>query len=161
MAADVTLAAVISGAIFGTVGYVMRTIWDSYTKYNEALRIEAWKIEVTLPEQRLSKFYWPIYLRLQRDNVVWKKILDRTESDDSRRKIAYEIEKTVIIPNHLEIMKIIQSAIHLAGLDKELESLLMSYHRHIDVYTSMRSAGIYDRDPIAFGEPWPRGSLKP
>ena len=33
----------------------------------------------------------------------------------------------------------------------------MSYLRHIDVYNSIRAAGILDKDPIAFGEPWPKG----
>lgn len=100
-------------------------------------------------------------MRLQRDNVVWRKILDRfghiNPSDEERRKIAFEIERTIIIPNHLDTVRIIQSAIHLANADKELVLLLMAYMRHIDVYTSIRSAGIQDKDPIAFGEPWPKG----
>src|SRR5690242_15086334 len=27
-------------------------------------------------EQQLSQFYWPLHLRLQRDDVVWKRILE-------------------------------------------------------------------------------------
>src|SRR5688500_15206948 len=96
MEADVSLAAAISGAFFGAVGYWLRTLWDSYTRHNETLRIEAWKIRAAQLERRLSEFYRPIYLRLQRDNVVWGKILDRFESEDQdRRKIAYEIFPSV------------------------------------------------------------------
>jgi hypothetical protein len=92
--------------------------------------------------------------------VVWKRILDRFEhvnpDDEERRKLAVEVERSVIIPNHLEIARTIQSFIHLAAVDKELEDLLMAYLRHVDVYTSLRTAGI-QKDPIMFGEPWPKG----
>jgi hypothetical protein len=161
MEGDLTLTAIVSGAFFGAMGYGLRTVWDSYNKHWDTIRIEVWKIRASQLEQRLSRFFWPVYLRLQRDNVVWRRILDRFEhvnpSDEERRKIAFELENTVIIPNHLETVKIIQSAIHLADVDKELEALLMAYLRHVDVYTSIRSAGIRAKDPINFGEAWPKG----
>ena len=32
--------------------------------------------------QQLSEFYWPLYLRLQKDNAVWERILDRSNGQD-------------------------------------------------------------------------------
>ena len=32
---------------------------------------------IELLQSQLSQFYWPVYLHLQMDNVVWEKILQR------------------------------------------------------------------------------------
>jgi hypothetical protein len=161
MDSNVTVAALLSGILFGSLGYVARSLWDSYTRHHDAIRIEAWKIKAEELERRLADFYWPIYLRLQRDNVVWERILDRFQQhnpeDEERRRVAYQLESTVIIPNHIEISKIIQSSIHLAEMDKKLEELVLRYLRHVDVYTSIRGCGITDKDPVTFNEPWPNG----
>jgi hypothetical protein len=161
MEADITLALLVTSVFSGGIGYALRTLWDSYIKRRDFIHAESWKIKAEFFEERLSKFYWPLYLRLQRDNVVWKKILDRfretNRSDEERRRLAFEIERSIIIPNHLEMVEIIFSGIHLASIDKDLEDLLMAYLRHVDVYTSIRSAGINNKDPISFGEPWPKG----
>lgn len=46
---------------------------------------------------------------------------------------------------------------HFVRDDKELENALLAYMRHIDVYRSIRAAGILEKDPIYFGEPYPVG----
>jgi hypothetical protein len=51
-------------------GVALKTLWDSYIKNKQAQEFESWKIKIKTLENMLSKFYWPIYLRLQRDNVV-------------------------------------------------------------------------------------------
>lgn len=57
--------------------------------------------QLQLIERQLSEFYWPIYLRLQKDNVVWRRILDRKKAqDDPLQKIGTEIEANFILPNH-------------------------------------------------------------
>lgn len=156
-----TVAITISSIIFAVIGYVARALWDSYTRHQEAVSLEIWRIKAAQLEQRLPQFYWPIYLRLQRDNVVWEKILDRfsvkNPDDEEKCRLAFALEETVIMPNHIEISKIITSYIHLSVLDKDLEDQLMAYMRHIDVYNSIRVAGIRDKDPIAFNAPWPQG----
>ena len=113
-------------------------------------------IRLQFLERQLSEFYWPIYLRLQKDNAVWRRILDRKKDDELLRQVGTEIEKSYILPNHDEIIKIIESKIHLAKADDKLLDALLRYMRHIAVYKSMRVAGIFDKDPLDLQEPWPR-----
>jgi hypothetical protein len=113
-------------------------------------------IHLKFVERQLSDFYWPIYLRLQKDNVVWRRILDRNQGDDAlRQKVGVEIEKNFILSNHDEIVRIIESNIYLAKADEELLEPLLKYLKHIAVYKAMRAAGCYDKDPIHLQEPWP------
>lgn len=146
--------------IAGAVGAGIKSLWDGYVQKKKTIELESWKIKVPEIEKRLSQFYWPIYLRLQRDNVIWEKILDRdNKSDDEKQRLAFEIEDGVLLPNHGEILKIIELNIYLCGMDddEEFEKLLFSYIRHVDVYRSIRAIGIKDKDPIYFNEPYPRG----
>jgi hypothetical protein len=112
--------------------------------------------QLQLIERQLSEFYWPIYLRLQKDNVVWRRILDKKkENNDPLQKIGVEIEANFILPNHDEIVKIIETKIHLARLDEELLQPLLAYIKHVAVYKAARAAGHSDLFPIHFQEPWP------
>lgn len=144
--------------IFAAVGAAIKSLWDAYAAKKKEIELQTWRLRAEQLEKRLSQFYWPIYLRLQRDNVVWEKILERQNPNDSeRRDLAYQIEEGVLLPNHSEIVKIIEENIHLAGSDATFEKHLMDYMRHVDVYRSCRAAGIRDKDPIYFGEPYPQG----
>lgn len=161
MPIDPAIIALLSASVGGAVTYGLKSLWDSHRVYRDQIRFDSWKAKADLLERSLSQFYWPVYLRLQRDNVVWKRILDRhhekNPSDEQRRQLAVHLERDVILPNHIEITKTIYASIHLSRMDKELEGLILRYLRHVDVYTSMRSCGIFDMDPIAVGEPWPVG----
>lgn len=148
---DDTLLALVSVA----AGFALKAAWSAWIDKQKAIELETWKLQVSQLEKRLSQFYWPIYIRLQRDNVVWQKILD--QSDTERMKLAFQVEQGVLLPNHEEIVKIIESNIHLAVLDEGFESQVLAYLRHIDVYRSIRTVGIKDKDPIHFGEPYPHG----
>jgi len=114
-----------------------------------------WKSRVGDIETRLREFYWPIYLRLQRDNIVWEKILPKNKASPEERKLARQIEEDILLPNHAEILTIIRSGMHHVRDDKELERSLLAYVRHADVYRCLRAANIWDKDPIRFGEPYP------
>ncbi|MER2249541.1 hypothetical protein ABS772_06380 [Methylorubrum podarium] len=113
------------------------------------------KSSLDFKSQQLNEFYWPIYSRLQKDNAVWNRILDKRSSDERLKNIAKEIESRVVLPNHDEIVQIIQTKIHLAQASPELQKALMQYVRHVAVYRAMRAAGDDDRFPIALGEVWP------
>jgi hypothetical protein len=44
-------------------------------------------------ERQLSEFYWPVYLRLQKDNTVWRRLLDKNrDPTDPLRQIGMKIE---------------------------------------------------------------------
>lgn len=139
-------------------GFGVKALWQAHVDRQKEIESETWKIRVSELEQRLSKFYWPIYLRLQKDNVVWEKILERkNDLDIDKKKLAYQIEKDVLLPNHSEILEIIESNIHLAKPDSEFEKKILMYIRHVNVYKALRSADIWDKDPIYFEEPYPHG----
>lgn len=141
--------------IAGCVGYILRSLWDRYVGKKQATEIDLWKIRVSDVEKRLREFYWPIYLRLQRDNVVWEKILQRGSEDEEAKSVAQVIENEVILPNHLKIISLIESGMHFVRGDKELEAALLAYMRHVDVYRSIRAAGVKGKDPTYFDEPYP------
>lgn len=149
-----TLLALVSVA----AGFALKAAWSAWIDKQKAIELDTWKLQVSQMEKSLSQFYWPIYIRLQRGNVVWQRIRDReNQSDTERKKLAFQVDEGVLLPNHEEIVKVIESNIHLAALDEEFESQVLAYLRHIDVYRSIRTVGIKDKDPIFFGEPYPHG----
>jgi hypothetical protein len=118
-------------------------------KYAESLKNEITKqrfvTRLQLIERQLTEFYWPIYLRLQKDNVVWERMLDKGKEDnEALQRIGTLIETDFILPNHEEMVKVIESKIHLAQSDKELLEALLSYLDHIAVYKAARAAGFTD-----------------
>lgn len=137
------------------LGFAAGKLWEQYTEKRKAIEIELWKLRVAELEKRLREFYWPIYLRLQRDNVVWEKILKRWEKDAEAKQLGHQLELDVTLPNHIEIVRVIEQGMHYVRGDKELEGALLQYLRHVDVYRSIRAAGITDKDPKYFGEPYP------
>lgn len=125
------------------------------TRDNERERLRAQK-HLDYLDRQLSEFYYPIYIRLFIDGATWERLLDRNRGDDElRKRIGEEIEKSIILPNHEAIVGIMQSKIHLAEDDGAAFAAILKYIRHVSVYRAMRSAGCYDRDPIALNEPWP------
>ena len=127
-----------------------RALENEFAKLRDAKRID-------FLEKQLSQFYYPVYMRLQIDNAVWERILDRNNAEDElRSKIGAVIEEHTILPNHDEIVKTMQSSLHLAVPDEELFQVMLQYIRHIAVYKAMRENKCYDKDPMHLGEPWPR-----
>jgi hypothetical protein len=106
--------------------------------------------------QQLSEFYWPIYIRLQKDNAIWERVFLKGSPNQFPKEIARSLEINSILPNHEEVVNIIQTKFYLAEKDDTLEALPIQYARHIAVYRAMRSSPHYDeQDPISLGEPWP------
>jgi len=147
---------ILIGVLSGTAGILVKSVWDYVVSKQQERESLALYKRVERLERQLSEFYWPVYLRLQKDNAVWAKILDKHHGDDDLRKaVGHEIEMTTILPNHDEIVNIIETKSHLAEPDEKLLGLLQQYLRHIAIYKAMRNAGCYDKDPIYLGEPWP------
>lgn len=149
---QITLTAV----LFTIAGFVGKSLWDYYF----GLKADRTKLmlnkKVDFLERQLSEFYYPIYLRLQKDNIVWKRILDTREEEGSlKQKVGAEIEKNTVLPNHAEIVQIIEKHIHLAQADEKLFGLLLQYINHISVYKAIRDAGEYKVFPLSLGEAYP------
>jgi hypothetical protein len=129
-------------------GYILNRAIEKY-KAAQTLKSELSKQRFTASLQRierqLSEFYWPMYLRLQKDNTVWRRLLDKDkEEDNPLRRIGSRIETDFILPNHNELVKIIETKIHLAEPDAALQASLLAYIDHVAVYKAAIAAGFTD-----------------
>ena len=71
------------------------------------LAISRHNAELEFIERQISEFYWPIYLRLEKDNVMWKRIKSLSAEKNVLPEAASEaIEKDFILKNHQEIVEI-------------------------------------------------------
>jgi hypothetical protein len=82
---------------------------------------------------QLQEFYWPILIRLEKNNAIYKKL------DDSF--VGKEIDEKVVLPNHLEIVDIIENKIHLAQADTILIDEISYYVGHVYTYKALRKSG--------------------
>lgn len=124
------------------------------------LAVARYNTEIEFIEKQLSEFYWPIYLRLEKDNVMWKRIKSLSSDKNVLPEAASKIiEKDFIIKNHDEIVEIIESKIYLAENltnSKELIQELLKYIKHVAVYKTIRSIKELERfNPIDLNEPYP------
>ncbi|MBF2029834.1 MAG: hypothetical protein IGS48_24285 [Oscillatoriales cyanobacterium C42_A2020_001] len=137
------------------VGIVAKSLWDRLLARQEELTRLRRNKKLEILEKQLSEFYLPLYIRLVKDNLVWMKVFEQTDNPLSS-EVRKNLELKFILPNHDEIMKIIESKIHLARADQRLSEEMSKYIRHIAVYKALRESGVFDKDPIAFGEPFPK-----
>jgi hypothetical protein len=108
-------------------------------------------------EKQLSTFYWPLYLRLEKDNVMWKRIAHL--ADDAKAPLPAEaghaVERGYILPNHAEAVALIEQNAHLID-DRDLFAELLRYVRHVAVYQAVRGTPeLMERNPRDLGEPFP------
>lgn len=104
----------------------------------------------------LAEFFRPLHVRLMRDNLSWERILGvRGAEGSAERRIAESIERDHILPNHDEMVAIIETRRHLIAADQELAPVLDDYLRHIIVYKAMRASGDRSGFPLEAGAPWP------
>lgn len=136
------------------IGVVAKSFWDRLVERQEELaRIKRNK-KLEILERQLSEFYWPLYLKLEKDNLIWQKVFD--QENGFEEGIRRRLETDFILPNHTEIMAILEGKIYLARSNSELSDEILKYIKHLAIYKAIRDAGIFDRDPIDFGEPFPK-----
>jgi hypothetical protein len=108
--------------------------------------------------RQLAELYYPVQRRLQKDDAVWQ-LWNQNQFDEGNRGLAKEVEKSIILPNHEEIIRILEDNIPLLRNSEEnvdLSSLMkvfMRYERHIALYRSLRLSND-SRNPIDFGSDW-------
>jgi hypothetical protein len=109
-------------------------------------------------EKQLSNFYYPIYFRLQKDNVLWKlspQLWGKEESLPSDTNNIIEIDS--VLKNHLEIVNVIENNIHFIEVDEDLQAAINSYIKHVTVYDIIRKTeSIKHLNPIDFKAPYPK-----
>jgi hypothetical protein len=124
------------------------------------LAIARYNAELEFIERQISEFYWPIYLRLEKDNMMWKRIKSLGSDKNALPEAASEaIEKDFILKNHQEIVEIVESKIHLAensANSRELIDELLKYIKHVAVYKTIRSIKELQKfNPVDLNEPFP------
>ena len=138
------------------VGFILNSRAEHSRRYREQ-QDELVKGKRDFITRQLSEFYYPIQLRLHKGNAVFEKWNATTD-----KKLARQIEETFIIPNHEEIVKIIDTRFDLIRNDSEyaedlveLMDALKAYERHVALYKALRDTGD-SRKPIQLGEPYPK-----
>jgi hypothetical protein len=150
-----SLGPLVWGGLTFVAGIACKGMVDSFFRRKDEARKFVLDKRVGFLEQQLSLFYWPIYLHLQKDNLIWERLKERDQDPDSgASRLSRQIESGVILPNHKEALAVIETNLHLAGDQKVVEGSLR-YVRHVKVYEMLRAAGIKD-DPVNHGEAYPR-----
>jgi hypothetical protein len=147
---------VIIPLVAATIGFLAKSAWDLYWKQRQERQSLTYRKRVDSLENQLSRFYWPVYIRLQKDKAVWDRILSRNKKkSEIDAKVGHAIDSGYLLPNHQETIRIIQENIHFARPDAALESVLSQYIRHVAIYGALRESGVIDRYPYDLGEPYP------
>ena len=136
-------------------GFAVKTVWDWFYARRRDWESLVLSKRVELLDRQLSEFYWPLYIRLEKNNVIWERILDLGEEDEGRRRLAEEIERGVILPNHEEITGVIETRMHLAEADAAFTRELLHYIHHVTLHKALRAAGETRAFPMDFGIGWP------
>jgi len=132
---------ILVSAILAAFGFIGKSIWDIFVSNRER--------HIKFIETQLSDFYYPILIRLKKDSALWEMILYKRKKDTQDAKIGETIEKNVILPNHDEILGIIESKIHLCQ-NKELSQKFAFYTKHVLIYKSIRETGDINTFPYDF-----------
>ncbi|MCC2591675.1 hypothetical protein [Chryseobacterium sp. MFBS3-17] len=136
-------------AMIAASGFLAKSAYEIY------LGVRNKKIEIL--ENRLQKFYWPILIRVEKDNAIWQSILSKKEKNDSFKfRLADTIEKNYVLKNHDEILDIIMNYTHLAEPDQLLTDVIRKYIRHITIYKAIRELGEEETFPLELDAEWPQ-----
>jgi hypothetical protein len=115
------------------------------------------KAKLAFMEEQLSAFYWPIYLRLQKDNVMWKRVKQLHDKSELPESTSDWLEKKYILKNHDEILNIIDSKFHLADANENIRSACLSFVKHVSIYHLLRNnEELKKLNPIHLDEPYPK-----
>lgn len=102
----------------------------SFSSDISKLKIEK---QLTFFQKQLEEFYWPILLRLEKNNAIYTSM--------GQKYVGITLDTAVILPNHLEVVKIIEDKIYLATPDDDFMKAIMKYVRHVKVYWALRKIG--------------------
>jgi hypothetical protein len=143
-------------ALAAVAGFLGKSLWDLYWKHRDQNESLARQKRIDFLERQLSLFYWPVYMHLQKNNVVWEHLVKGKAIDINIKKaVDQQLYRTFFLPNHEHLVSVIEANIHLAQPDSALETLLLRFIRHVEIFKALRDLGHEHIDPIGLGEPWP------
>ena len=105
----------------------------------------------------LDFFFQPISNGLRKDTAIWRGIMrDKDRRDSLEYRMAYELEVKQVLPNHKEMVSVIDKWRHLVNDDSELCDILDDILRHVAAFVAVRDAGESWTFPKLLGYPWPQ-----
>lgn len=135
--------------LFAIIGFFGRTLYEKRCeKHNRKVRQKLEEVEY-----KMNDFYYPIYVRLRRENSIWQKII-RIYQQNGDYRIINELDGE-LLNNHLHIQDIINKNIVKARPTPEMKDIIVEYDDHVTIYNIMRKIGIRDRFPKDFNAPYP------
>jgi len=146
-------SAKILALVSAAVGVVGKSLWDAAVQRREANRQLRLESQIGHLEKQLSEFYWPIYLRLLQNEVIWEHILHK-HNGARGSDFGQIIEDREVMPVHDDIIARLQRNSHPADADHGFRALTMAYLKHVAVFKALRHAGDR-RMPDQLGVPWP------
>jgi hypothetical protein len=126
------------------IGFQLNQFGEARKRANE-LRIAQSNAQLQFIDQQLAQFYYPIKIRLERDNAVWE-VSARNRDASTDLQLADDIEAKMLLPNHREILELIRNNFHLltnqseAADVTELLTQINRYQRHVTIYQALREA---------------------
>lgn len=149
------LTALTTVLTFG-VGAAFKYTLDAKEQRSDAARKFALENKTAFLQQQLTRFYWPLYLVFEKDDLIYERITERDEDDTSNAsRLSMYIEANSVLANHQAGAKIIEDFLYLAG-DHAVVTACITYLRHVKVFEMLSAAGI-KTDPINQGAPYPKG----
>jgi hypothetical protein len=132
------------GVLLLLVGFLLNRAIENHkskkAKENQEAKLRDEK-HIEFLGRQLSEFFWPLYIRLEKDRSIWRRILDiNKEKGSLEQRLGRQIEKNVILPNHKAMIEIIETRIYLAQPKKELIEELMKYVKRATEYQALRDA---------------------
>ena len=128
---------------------------DQIRQLSEDRRETELRERITLLEQQLDRFYWPISLYMKNDDAVWQRVPSLHEDGTQLpTEAGSSVEKEFLLPNHEKAVKVIEENFHLIGENEALIQELLKYIRHVAVFKSLRLSRS-DLNPIDVDEPFP------
>ncbi|HLU90597.1 MAG TPA: hypothetical protein VKZ51_12245 [Cyclobacteriaceae bacterium] len=144
------LQGLILPAMVAVVGFLGKSFYELY--------LEGRKKRIQNMEDKLRHFYWPVLIRLEKDNAIWETILSKRHDQNTiQYKIADNVERNTILANHQEILDIINNYVYLAEPDEALTEAIKEYIKNVTIYKALRDAGEEQMFPLELGAPWPEG----
>jgi len=144
-------------ALAAVAGFIAKSLWDLFWKRREEYVALARQKRIEFLERQLSLFYWPLYIHLQKNNVVWDHLANGiSPSLKTKKTVDNQLCQSFFLPNHEAMLRVIEGNIHLAQADEILEDLLLRFIRHVAIFKALRDGGLQNIDPVYVGVPWPK-----
>lgn len=137
-------------AILAILGFFGKSVYEIYLEDRKRSR--------QLMESKLQNFYWPICIRLKKNQSVYKYLFigkKDSDKDSIDYKIAHYVEKNILLSNHQEILSIITSYRHLADVDSQIGPLIDEYIKHVSIYKALADSGIDEFAGVVGDAPYP------